>query len=202
MKLYAADAPNPFRVKVFLAEKGVDVPTQKIALMAGETREPPFLEKNSLGELPVLELDDGTVITESVAICRYLEGLYPQPSLMGDTPLRAAKIEMWNRRIERHLMDVIGAVGLHTFPFFAEKIEQQPAYAASQRRLLQEKWRWLDRELSDGRRYLCDDAFSIADITGMATLLICRFAKESVPEGLTHAKRWETAVRARPSWPQ
>ena len=200
MKLYTFEAPNPLRVHVFLREKGIDVPTVTVDLPAGASREPAFLEKNSLGEVPVLELDDGSFLTESVAICRYLEGVHPETPLMGDSQLKAARIEMWNRRMEQKIMGPIGGVGLHTFQFFADKIEQMPAYAESQRRLMAKNWAWLDCELSDGRTYVCDDEFSVADITGMAALMICGFAGETVPDDLVHAKRWEAAMHDRPSW--
>lgn len=200
MKLYTFQAPNPLRVEVFLAEKGLEIPTETVDLMSGASRAPEFLKKNSLGEVPVLELDDGSYLTESIAICRYLDGLYPDTPLTGDTPLSIGRVEMWNRRMEQQIMGPIGQVGLHSFKFFAEKVEQIPAYAESQKRLMAKNWRWLDNELSDGRTFVCDDAFSIADISGMAALMICEFAEQAVPEGLGHVGRWEKAVRARGSW--
>ncbi len=200
MKLYTAQAPNPFRVKAFLAEKGVEIPTEIISVMDGSTRQPDFLKINSLGELPVLELDDGSYLTESIAICRYLEAQYPDTPLMGTTPLEAARIEMWNRRMEQQVFGPAGAYGLHVIPFFADKIEQLPAYAETQKSLLAKKWVWLNDELSDGRTYIVDDAFSIADITGMAALVVGGFLDLSIPEGLEHVTRWEQAVRARPVW--
>ncbi len=200
MKLYSYDAPNPLRVQVFLAEKGLRIPTETVDLLSGEAGRPEFLKKNSLGQVPILELDDGSYLAESVAICRYLDALHPDTPLTGTTPQHVGRIEMWNRRIEQQIMGPIGQVGLHTFQFFADRIEQVPSYAETQLRLLDRKWAWLDQELSDGRTYVCDDSFSIADITGIAALMICGFAGQSVPEGLTHVKRWEAAMRARPSW--
>lgn len=201
MKLYTfPKAPNALRVHVFLAEKGLDVPLEPVDAMDKATRRQPFLSKNSLGEIPVLELDDGTLITESVAICRYFEDTHPEPRLLGSTPVEAARTEMWNRRMEQQIMGPIGQAGLHTHAFFADKIEQLPAYAESQIRLQEKKWTWLDAELSDGRTWVCDDRFSIADITGIAALHICDMFGHPVPEGLSNVKRWEAAVRARPSW--
>jgi glutathione S-transferase len=107
---------------------------------------------------------------------------------------------MWNRRMEICILATIGQVARHTFEFFADKVEQIPAYADSMRRLAAEEWAWLDRELADGRTYVCDDRFSVADITGMAALLVHDFAKSEVPGDLANVKRWEAAVRARPSW--
>ena len=145
MKLYDAMTPNSLRVKVFLAEKGVDVPRQKIDVMGGGTRTPEFLALNSLGELPVLELDDGRILTESVAICRYFEELHPDPSLMGKSAYAQAHIEMWNRRAEQQLFGPVGAMARHTFAFFADKLEQIPEYAATQDRLFDKNWAWFDR---------------------------------------------------------
>lgn len=200
MKLYTFDAPNPFRVHVFLAEKGIEVPTEKVDLLAGAHRDPAFLAKNSLGEVPVLEFDDGTILSESVAICRYFETLHPTPALMGATPEAAVKIEMWNRRMELRLFETIGNVARHRFAFFAQFVDQIPAFADAQAALMQARWRWLDGELADGRTYLVDDAFSIADITGMACLMVCDFGEMSLPTDAPNVARWEAAVRARPSW--
>ena len=201
MKLYSADrAPNPWRVRIFLAEKGIDVPRVEVDLMNGAARSPEFLSRNSLGEVPVLELDDGRVITESVAICRYIEALNPVPRLFGADPMDQATVEMWTRRMELHLAGAAANVALHTFPFFAEKVEQMPEFAATQRRALAKKWAWLDGELADSRPYLAGDRFSIADITGMLALKVGDIVEAPVADDLGHVKRWETAVRARPSW--
>lgn len=200
MKLYDAMTPNSLRVNVFLAEQGVDVPRQPINVMGGGTRTPEFLAINSLGELPVLELDDGRILTESVAICRYFETLHPEPGLMGKSAYEQAHIEMWNRRMEQQLFWTIGAVARHTFAFFADKIEQVPAYAETQERLFNKNWAWFDKELSDGRSFVTGEAFTIADITGMAALLVCDFSEKALPAGLKHAKRWEETMRTRQSF--
>ncbi|MEP2990169.1 MAG: glutathione S-transferase family protein [Parasphingorhabdus sp.] len=201
MKLYTTHpAPNPFRVKVFLAEKGIDLPIQNVDIMSGETRQAEFLDKNSLGELPVLELDDGMILTETIAICRYLEQLYPEKPLLGENSLETAKIEMWTRRMEQQILAPLAQIGLHTFPIFADKIEQIPEYAETQKRLAVKRWAWLNGELSDGRTYVVDDRFSVADITGMAALMVCNFSKEEVPVELSHVKRWEAAVRSHKAW--
>jgi len=202
MKLYMFPAPNPLRVSMFLAEKAIDIPSVPVAVLEGESRKAEFLKVNSLGEVPVLELDDGTRICESIAICRYLESLHPDPSLFGKTAKDQARIEMWNRRMERHLMDVIGDVGLHTFEFFKEKIEQVPEYADTQRRLMAKKWAWFDQEMSDGRPFVAGDALSVADLTGAAALKIQDYAQESIPDGLDHAKAWAERIQARPGWPK
>ncbi len=200
MKLYDAMTPNSLRVKVFLKEKGVDVPLHEINVLGGDTRTPEFLKINSLGELPVLELDDGRILTESVAICRYFEELHPEPRLMGGTPYEQALIEMWNRRMEFHIFGPIGAVARHRIPFFADKVEQLPDYAASQMRLFDKNWAWLNQELSDGRPFVSGESFTIADITGMAALMVCDVVEKTLPDHLEHANRWQRRMRAQPSF--
>lgn len=201
MKLYNGMSPNGFRVTAFLAEKGMEVPTVEVSPLQGDTRKPEHFKRNSLGEIPVLELDDGSFLTESIAICRYLEELHPEPALFGKTPEERARVEMWNRRMEQQIMQVIGAAGLHEIPFFAEKVEQMPEYAASQRRAFAKKLEWLDSEFSDGREYVAGDNFSVADITGMAALMICRIMKQDVPASLKYIKQWQDKVQQRGAWP-
>ena len=200
MKLYDAMTPSTLRVQVFIAEKGIDVPRQTVDVMEGGTRTPDFLAKNALGEVPVLELDDGRILTESVAICRYLEGLHPEPRLMGADPYDQGLVEMWNRRMELHIFGPIGDVGRHTFDFFADTVEQVPDYALAQMRRFDRNWAWLDRELADGRPFVAGDTFSVADITGMAALFVSDMFEKTLPGELVHAKRWEQAMRVRPSF--
>lgn len=201
MKLYNGMSPNGLRAQVFLAEKGLDIDTVPVDILKGETQGDAFKQKNSLGEVPVLELDDGTILTESIAICRYLEALHPDPSLFGRDPLAQARIEMWNRRMEIQIFATIGAVGLHEFSLFKGRIEQFPDFAASQRRRFQDRLAWLDGEMADGRPFIAGDSFSVADITGMAALMVVDFTKECIPDGLKSLKQWEERIRARPSWP-
>ena len=201
MKLYNGLSPNGARVNSFLSEKGIEIPTVDVSVMEGQARTPEFLQINSLGQVPVLELDDGTIITESIAICRYLETLHPKPALFGETAVEQAQIEMWNRRIERHIFDTVGNVGMHEMPLFADQIEQLPEYAASLRRRFIDKLHWLDKELSDGRSFIAGETFSVADITGMAALMVCQFINMTIPDGVQHVQAWEQRMRARPSSP-
>lgn len=200
MKLYNAGAPNPRRVRIFLAEKGIEVPLVNVDIQGGASRTPEFLKLNSLGETPVLELDDGRIITESVAICRYFEAIHPQPALFGGDAVEQAQVEMWNRRMEIQLMGTVGDVARHTFEFFASRIRQLPDYAAAQRAAVPQKWAWLDTELADGRPFVAGKRFSVADITGMTALLIGDFLEIPVPADLQNVGRWAAAVRGRPSW--
>lgn len=199
MKLYDAMAPNPRRVRIFMAEKGIELPIQLLELMQGDSRTPEFLAKNSLGETPVLELDDGRYLTESIAICRYLELLHPEPALFGKSPEEQAYVEMWTRRMEQLIMGPFGQLGLHSFEFFADKIEQVPAYAETQQRLIPKRLAWLDNEISDGRTFVAGEAFSVADITGVAALMIGNFINFEIPAELKHVHAWADRVQSRSS---
>jgi len=201
MKLYNGMSPNGMRVNVFLAEKGIEVPTINIDVMAGDTKKPDYLAINSLGEVPVLELDDGQVITESLAICRYFEVQHPEPSLMGTSATEQANIEMWTRRMEQQIFGSVGQIGLHEIPYFAAKLEQMPEYAAAQRRAFPKRLAWLESEISDGRPYIAGDDFSIADITGMAAIMVCGFLNIDIPNEFKHVNTWAASMKARKSWP-
>lgn len=201
MKLYIGFSPSGFRVAAFMQEKGIEIPKVSIDVMKGEALTEEHRARNSLGEIPVLELDDGSYLSETVAICRYLESLHPEPSLMGSNAIESAKIEMWNRRVEQQIMGPCAQYGLHVIPMFEHKIEQMPDYAETQKRLLAKKWAWLETELADGREFIAGDEFTIADITGMAALMICGFLDAlEVPENLSHVQRWASAMQERPSF--
>src|SRR5215471_5287453 len=127
MKLYShALAPNPRRVRIFAAEKGIELALQDIDILAGQSRTPEFLAKNPSGGVPVLELDDGSCLAESVAICRYLEGLHPEPNLFGRDLREQAQIEMWNRRMELELFAAIGRTVQNTSSIFQGRFKQFP----------------------------------------------------------------------------
>jgi len=202
MKLYNGMSPNGARVFVFLQEKGIEIPVEMIDIPGGGTRTEAFSKINSLGQVPVLELDDGSHLAESVAICRYLESLYPEPALFGQTDKEKAFVDMWCRRMELWLFNVAGDVGLHEIPFFAEVVNQNADYAADRREVYLHRLKWLNDELADGRTYLVNDRFSMADIIGMGMLLVAAFVNLHVPENLVHAKRWEAALMARESFPK
>jgi glutathione S-transferase len=200
MKLYSAPGPNSYRVRIFMAEKGIELPIVPIDYGTREHKSPEFLKLNSLGQVPVLQLDDGDVVTESVAICRLLEALHPSPALFGTDARSKGKVEMWSRRMEQEVFGTIGNVALHTDEFFKERLTQVPEFAAAQRQAIPSKWAWLDREMSDGRPYLAGDEFSMADIIGMTTLWLCEVFDYEVPAGLSHVQRWNKSLRERPSW--
>lgn len=199
MKLYNANAGNPKRVRIFIAEKGIDIP--RVDMEAGiDTRTAEFRKINSLAELPVLELDDGRIITESVAICRYLEAAFPDPPLMGRDAFEQGHIEMWSQRIFHQLFLPHGHYVRHTIPLFEGVVTQVPAFAEAERNVIPERWAWLDNEIADGRPFLAGDNFSMADIHGMVVLMLGGFFNIPVPSDCSHATRWAESVKARPSW--
>lgn len=174
MRIYQfASGANPPRVRAFLVEKGLldTVEFMDIDVANGVNRQPEFKEKNSKGTLPVLELDDGTFITESVAICRYFEVIHPDPPLMGVTAKDQAIVEMWNRRIELGLFRYCDDVVRNTLDFFRDKVIQDEAVVRVGRQTAKLECDWLDAELAE-RRYVAGQTFTIADITLYAAFFL------------------------------
>ena len=200
MKLFdGGKAPNPRRVRVFLAEKGIEVPLVPVDMGALEHKKQPVTERNPLQRLPVLELDDGTIITESIAICRYFEELHPEPALFGRGALSKALVEMWQRRMELNLMATVAQAFRHIHPAMKEwEVPQIPEWGEANKPKAVEFLQILDRELG-GREYIAGDAYSIADITGMIAVDFMKPARIAMPEDLTNVIRWHRAVSARPS---
>jgi glutathione S-transferase len=199
MKLYDfTRAPNPRRVRIFLAEKRITVPTEQVDLFTGANRTPEALSRNPYGGLPVLELDDGTCIAESVAICRYFEELHPAPPLMGTDPVDRTLVEMWNRRMELTLFNQIARYFQHTSEFFKARIKQMPEVAAAARDAAQAQLQLLDRLIGD-RPFIAGTRYTIADITAMVALGFGEMAGLSIDPGLRNLTRWYSEVSARPS---
>jgi glutathione S-transferase len=200
MKLYdAGRAPNPRRVRVFLAEKGVTVPIISIDLARLEHKAPAYVAINPLQRTPALELDDGTVISESIAICRYFEELHAEPPLFGTGALERARVEMWQRRLEFGLLGTVAAVFRHLHPAMAEmEVPQVAAWGETNKPRVIEFLRFLDGELAD-RRFIAGDRVSVADITGLVGLDFMKPAKLSLPDELTNVRRWHAELAARPS---
>jgi glutathione S-transferase len=200
MKLYdGGRAPNPRRVRIFLAEKAIKVPSEQVDLGAMQQRSEAYTAINPLQRVPALVLDDGTVITESIAICRYFEALQPDPPLFGRGALEVALVEMWNRRAEFNLYLPVSSVFRHLHPA-AKAMEdpQVPQWGEANRPRIFEFLQLLDGELK-ARPYLAGDAYSVADITAMIAVDFMRVSKLAVPDALTNLKRWHQAVSARPS---
>jgi glutathione S-transferase len=200
VKLYdGGRAPNPRRTRIFLAEKGLRVPTQQVDLGALEQMNLDYAEINPLKRVPALVLDDGMVLTESVAICRYFEGVHPEPPLFGRGALESARVEMWNRRLELNLLFAVAHVFRHTHPAMTEmEVPQVPAWAEANKPRIVEFLGIVDRELA-GRRFITGDTFTIADITGLVALDFMKPAKLSVPNELAQVRRWHADLGARPS---
>ena len=200
MKLYNElnPAPNPRRVRIFLAEKAISIPFVHVPLRQGAHKDPQFLAKNSLGQVPVLELDDGATLSESIAICRYLEELHPEPPLFGATAWQRAQVEMWMRRIEFGLMSRIGAVWVHTHKYTAHLGTQYKDFGEANRARAGKSLEWLNDSLA-GREFIANDRFSMADIVALTTIDIGAWIGVETPAELTHLRAWHARVTARPS---
>jgi glutathione S-transferase len=200
MKLYdGGRAPNPRRARIFLAEKGIKVPLEQVDLGGFAHKSAAFAAVNPLQRVPALVLDDGTVITESIAICRYFEELNPEPPLFGRGALEVARVEMWNRRLELHLLFPISHVFRNTHPAMREmEVPQVPAWAEANKPRIAEFLAVFDRELV-GRPFAAGDRYTVADITGLVAVDFLKPAKLAVPEELRNVRRWHADVSARPS---
>ena len=202
MRLYtAARAPNPRRVDMFLAEKGVrDIERLLVDLNASEHKRDGFLARNPLARVPVLELDDGRYLAESRAICTYLETVYPEPNLMGRDGEERAFIEMADRQIEFHLFAAIGNCIRHTHPGLAVLEQPQfPDYGTAQGQKMREIARWLDGHLGS-RLYVAGERFTIADITAFCAVEFARLIKfRPADEGMANLQAWRDRIAQRPS---
>ena len=200
MKLYDSKfAPNPRRTRIFLAEKGISVPTEQVDIEAKQHLTPEYASVNPLQRMPALQLDDGTVITESVAICRYFEAAQPQPPLFGTGAKEIALVEMWNRRCELNLFFGVAQVFRHTHPAMKElEVPQVRDWAEANRPRIAGFLKILDDQLKDNE-YIAGAHYSVADITAICAIDFMKPARVTMPEGLSHLQRWRAVVSARPS---
>ena len=200
MKIYDfAFAPNPRRLRIFVAEKGLKIPIEQVDIFTGQNRTPEMLAKNPAGGLPVMELDDGSHLAESVAICRYLESLHPEPNLMGKNSREQAEIEMWNRRVELGLFGAAGRAFQHTNELFKERIKQFPEYGETQRETTKQQLAWLDAQIGN-KPFVAGDRFTIADITAeVAVDFAAQAAGVTADPALKNLGRWYQSVSGRPS---
>ena len=200
MRLYHSPfAPNARRVRMFLAEKGLELPLVPVDLAKLEQRSEDYNAVNPFQVIPALELDDGSVISESIAICRYLEELHPEPALFGTTPRERAEVEMWQRLAEFQLLFTIAQTFRHTHPAMREMENPQvPDWAEASRAKALTAMRRFDRALAS-RRYLAGERFSVADITGLIALDFTKPARVTVSEELVNLRRWREEVGARAS---
>lgn len=200
MKLFdGGRAPNPRRVTIFLAEKGVEIEKVPVDMGALGHKSDEITVRNPLQRLPVLELDDGTILTESVAICRYIEGLHPEPNLFGVDALEQAKIEMWNRRMEMNFLGAVASVFRHLHPAMKEwEVPQVKEWGEANRDKAMAFLTFLDGDMA-GRSYIAGDRFTIADITGMVAVSFMKPSKLEIPDDLANVRNWHERVAARPS---
>jgi glutathione S-transferase len=200
MKLYdSGRAPNPRRVKIFLAEKGISLETVQVDIGKLEHKSEAYSALNPVQQVPALVLDDGFVLTETIAICRYFEELRPEPPLFGTDAFTRALVEMWQRRIEFGLLGPVAAVFRHLHPAMAEmEVPQVPAWGEANKERVNRFLAILDKEL-EGQQFICGDSFTIADITGLVGLDFMKPAKLTIPEELSQVRRWHARLSERPS---
>jgi glutathione S-transferase len=192
-------APNPRKVRVYMAEKGLAIPIEPVDAMSGKNRTPEFLAtKNPLGGLPVLELDDGSCLTESLAIIEYLEELNPEPNMLGRTPLERARVRELERICEIGVLLNVARIFQNTSPFFAGRVKQSPDAAEDGRARLATALRVVDAKIGD-KPFVCGDRPTIADCTLFAALEFAGFGGIEIPAEVKNVHRWHQAFKARPS---
>jgi len=196
--LQTKTAPNPRRVRIFLAEKGIEVPFEELDILKG-LKTPEFTRLNPFQRVPVLILDDGTAIAETMAICRYFEETKPEPALFGKGAKQRALIEMWNRRMELGLLACVAAAFRHLHPAAAQlEVPQVPAWGEANKPRTMQFLEFLNRELKD-RPYVAGADYTVADITALVAVDFMRVSKLAVPDTLGNLQRWHKAVSGRPS---
>jgi glutathione S-transferase len=205
MKLYGGPAPNPRRAKIFVAEKGLDIPMESIDVFKGENLTPDYLAKSPFGLVPALELDDGTVLCEVPALCRYLESQYPEPNLMGKDPIETAHIEAWERFAEMSGMQAVGEYFRNGSEAFNERglpgstdLPRIEALIERGERRIAGFYTMLEKRFAESE-YLGCNRFTLADITALCVVDFATFAKHGIPDGNANTKRWHAACSARPS---
>ena len=201
MRLYHDPrAPNPRRVRMYLAEKGLldQLELVEVSIAAKAHQTPAFLETTPLGLIPVLELDDGRTLRESMAICRYFEELHPDPPMFGTDPWQRAQVEMWLRHAELEVLFPVAQIFRNSHAFWLGRIKQAPEFAEIMRELLTQRLGWLDHELGT-RRYLAGDTFSIADQTLLAAIDFAKISNVRLGDDTRNLKRWHAEVSERPS---
>ena len=200
MKLYEYEPyPSPRRVRMFLAEKGINIPCVQVDVPAGEHRSPEFLSKNPDGVVPLLELDNGNFISETVAISRYFEENYPQPALMGSTAEEKAAVEMWQRRVENSLANTVATYFHHATEGLGEQDRyRNKEWGEKNREKAISAMRQLEIQLAKNK-FIVGDKFSIADITALCAIDFAAAVNIPIPDECRHLKRWYAEVSQRQS---
>jgi glutathione S-transferase len=200
MKFYNSIGPNPRVVKMFVAEKGVDIPRVEVDLRAGENRQAAHLARNPSGQMPTLELDDGRYLAEVTAICEYLEEKHPAPPLIGTNAEERAMTRMWTRRVDLYIVEpmLTGFRGTEGFNFFKDRMRLLPQAAADLKTLAQEKIVWLDTLIA-GRDHIAGDRFTLADILLFCTMDFAATVGQPLNRENRNIAAWFDRVAARPS---
>jgi glutathione S-transferase len=200
MKLYdLPPSPNARRVRIFIAEKGLEIPTVAVDMMAGENRADEYLAKNPLGKMPMLELDDGTCLCESASICRYLEEIHPEPPLLGKDAKERAVVDMWNRRMELEILLPMIDVFVNTGEMWKGRVTQIEQVAELALEKVRARMAWLDRELAD-RPFICGEEYTVADITAQCAFVMGKAALGiRIPDELENLSAWWAVVSSRPT---
>jgi glutathione S-transferase len=200
MKFYNSIGPNPRAVRMFMAEKGLKVPMVEVDLLKGENRQGAYQQKNNAGQMPCLELEDGSTVSEITAICEYLEDTNPKPALIGSSPKEKAETRQWTRRIDLNIVEPLanGFRYSQGLPLFKDRIPTAPEAADGLKRVAQDRMLWLDKMVA-GRQWICGDRFSYADIHLFAFLDFGKQVGQLLnPEAKTLAAMYDRAA-ARPS---
>jgi len=200
MKLYDSVGPNPHVVRMFIAEKGIEIPTETVDIMAGANRKPAYLAKNPSGGSPALELDDGSVLAEITAICEYLEERFPATPLLGSTAEERAETRMWTRRVDLGICVPLtnGFRFSEGLPMFESRMRCLPEAADGLKAIAKDKLIWLDGLLGDNT-FICGDRFTLADIMLYCFVTFGAAVGQPLPEDCTKIAAWLERVGARPS---
>ena len=200
MKFYNSIGPNPRVVRMFMAEKGIDIPKVEIDLMRGDNRKEPYLKKNPHGQMPALELDDGSSVCEITAICEYLEETHPKPALIGASPQEKAEARMWTRRVDLNICEPLanGFRYSQGLPLFKDRMITIPEAAEGLKKVARDRLRWLEGQL-EGREYLCGTRFTLADILLFAFLDFGGQVGQPLEAENKTLADWFSRVKARPS---
>lgn len=200
MKFYDSVGPNPRLVRMFIAEKGLSIPIQKVDLMGGENRQPEHLKRNPHGQMPALELDDGSFLSEVIPICEYIEEKHPAPALIGTTPEERAECRMWTRRIDLNICEPL-AMGYRFsdgLPLFKDRIVCVPEAAPGLKKIAADRIRWLDGQMQ-GKTFVCGDRFTLADMMLFCWLEFGARVKQPLDPVNTTIAAWMKRIAERPS---
>lgn len=202
MKLYSAPmpAPNPRRVRMFAAEKGIALDEIMLDLRQRDHKSPDHLGRNTLGQVPVLETAEGVMIAETIAICRYLDAIKREPPLFGRTPIEVAVVDMWVRRVEIQIGEPVKMFWRHAHPATAALIDQHKTFGESNRGVLQRSMAWLEQEMADERAFLLGDALSVVDVAAVTILDFAVLIGMDPLAGCACVSKWHGRMAARPSY--